>query len=166
MVLPDCSLARKWRVFWSQLASRVEKYAILAGWPYELRCGSQMARTLVAISIQTQEIRYPGRLAARIALWLANCAYVGRNWPSNSRNALFWPPSIHPFPPLPPFASIPSSPSHPLPHPSTSFPFTPHPPLLPSSPLSRPLPHNLGASPLHSPHKDEDKDKDKDEDKG
>ena len=65
------------------------KYAILADWPHELRCDLQMAPTLVATCLQTLRICYPGQLAARVALWLANCRYVGCNCPSSSRNALF-----------------------------------------------------------------------------
>ena len=59
--------------------------------PPKLRSGSQMAPTLVTIGLRIREIRYSGRLAVRIALWLVNSAYFGRNWPSNSRNTLFWP---------------------------------------------------------------------------
>jgi hypothetical protein len=46
---------------------------------------------LAAIGLRTREICYPGRLAARIALWLANSAYFGRNWLPNSRNMISWP---------------------------------------------------------------------------
>ena len=46
---------------------------------------------LAGIALQTQEIRYSGRLATRLALWLANCAYFGRNWRPNSRTTRFSP---------------------------------------------------------------------------
>ena len=59
--------------------------------PPRLHSRLQIALTLIAISVQTTEIHYSGRLAVRIALWLVNGAYFRRKWPPDSRNTLFWP---------------------------------------------------------------------------
>ena len=87
-------MARVWSIFRRKSASFSAAVGKTEFGPPRLRSGSQIAHSLVAIGLQTQEICYPGRLAVQIGLWLVNGAYVGRNWPSNSRNTLSWPPSI------------------------------------------------------------------------
>ena len=98
-----CAVARKWRILSSQLASKFENYAILAGWLPALRCGSQSVHIFTGTRLKAREIRDSSRTPPQAALQqlhnhhhLPDSSHHRRHQPPNSSTRARCPPSVHP----------------------------------------------------------------------